>query len=378
MNSKVTILQDRLLHYRVGLFEHLKRLADERDIALSLVHGQASPLAVMKKDEGYLDWTLQVKNRWWVINGHDLLWQPLPQQLLDSDLVVMLQHNRILSNYKILFGGQRRRSKIAFWGHGKNFQSKKPRGMGERFKQRLILSVDWWFTYTQTSVQVIEKAGFDPARITCLNNAIDTKTFQADLASITPDEIRALKEQYGIPEHSFIGLFCGSIYPDKKPEIMIEAGKIIKSKMPEFHFFVIGDGPSAGQIKEAAVNNEWLHYVGVKKGRDKAKFFRISHVAINPGLVGLHVLDAFAAGLPMVTMAESKHSPEICYLVDGHNGYLTGNSLDQYADAILKLFNDKAAYRAICRQALLDAQKYTVERMAENFIDGIEKCLETA
>ena len=378
MNKKVTILQDRLVHYRVGLFEHLKRLADERDISLFLVHGQASPLDENKKDEGHLDWPVRVKNRWWVVNGHDFLWQPLPQQLHDSDLIVMLQHNRILSNYRLIFGGQRRRSKIAFWGHGKNFQSKNPSGMGERFKRRLVRSVDWWFTYTQMSVQVIEEADFDPSCITCLNNAIDTKKFQADLASITPDEIKAVKEQYGIPEQSFIGLFCGSIYPDKKPEIMIEAGKIIKSKIPDFHFFVVGDGPSAGPIKEAAANNDWLHYVGVNKGRDKAKFFRFSHVVINPGLVGLHVLDAFAAGLPMITMADSPHSPEISYLVDGYNGYLTGNSIDQYAGAILNLYDDKAAYRAICEQALLDSQKYTVEHMANNFIDGIENCLNTA
>ncbi len=377
MPKKVTILQDRLVHYRVGLFENLKALADEKEISLFLVHGQTSPLYRKRDDEGFLDWTVKVKNRWWTVKGHELLWQPLPGYLLDSDLIIMLQHNRILSNYRLIFGPQRHRSKIAFWGHGKNFQSKHPRGIRERVKRCLVKSVDWWFTYTATSAQVIEEAGFDRSRITVLNNAIDTKSFRSDLASITPREIDVLNKQYGIQGRSFVGLFCGTLYPDKKPDVMIEAGKIIKSKIPEFHLFVIGGGPSARPIEEAAQKCDWLHYVGIKKGKDKARFFRLSDVVINPGSVGLHVLDAFTAGLPMVTMADSQHGPEISYLVDGYNGYQTGNGPDAYANAILKLYSDKEAYRAICAHALLDSEKYTVEHMALNFINGIERCLES-
>ena len=115
--------------------------------------------------------------------------------------------------------------------------------------------------------------------------------------------------------------------------------------------------------------------MGPKRGRDKAKFFRVSNVVINPGAVGLHLLDAFAAGLPMVTMADSRHGPEISYLADGYNGYLTRHSTDAYAGAVFKLYHDKAAYQAICAQALLDSGKYTVEQMAKHFINGIQKCI---
>ena len=139
MPRKVTILQDRLVHYRVGLFEHLKRLAEKKGISLFLVCGKASPLDQIKLDEGHLDWVSRVNNRWWVINGHDLLWQPIPHHLLDSDLIIMLQHNRILSNYRLMFGGQRRQSRLAFWGHGKNFQNKNPYGMQKKIKQYLAI-----------------------------------------------------------------------------------------------------------------------------------------------------------------------------------------------------------------------------------------------
>ncbi len=375
MNKKVTILQDRLVHYRVGLFERLRKLAAERGIDLFLVHGQTSPLNKKRDEEGILDWAVQVKNCWWVVRGHDLLWQPFPRHLENSDLVIMLQHNRILSNYRIVFGRQRCRSKVAFWGHGKNFQSKHPYGVQECIKRRLIRAVDWWFTYTQLSVEVLEKAGFDPSRITCLDNAIDTKIFRSEIGSITTAEVERLRDQYALEADGFIGLFCGSLYVDKRPEIMLEAARIIKRQIPEFHLFVIGDGPSAWMIEKAAATYNWLHYVGPKKGRDKAAFFRLADVVINPGAVGLHVLDAFTAGLPMVTMADSSHGPEISYLRDGYNGYMTGNSSDDYAKAVIKLYLDKNGYRMICEHALLDSEKYTVEQMALNFINGIERCL---
>ncbi|MFO1265686.1 MAG: hypothetical protein U1F67_02055 [Rubrivivax sp.] len=39
----VVITQHRLLHYRLGLFEHLRTACAARGIELRLVHGQASP-----------------------------------------------------------------------------------------------------------------------------------------------------------------------------------------------------------------------------------------------------------------------------------------------------------------------------------------------
>ena len=40
----------------------------------------------------------------------------------------------------------------------------------------------------------------------------------------------------------------------------------------------------------------------MKKGREKAAWFKLASVVLNPGLVGLHILDSFWAGVPMVTI----------------------------------------------------------------------------
>ncbi len=186
---KVVILQYRLLHYRTQLFELLRDKCREQGIEIELVHGQASRREVQKRDVGSLSWAKIVENRFWEIGNKDLLWQPIPKDLRQCDLIVVMQENRILSNYALLLSRLWSQRKIAYWGHGKNFQSTAPTGLRERWKDFLIGRVDWWFAYTQITVDILHKAKFDEARITCLDNAIDSESFVNDLASISANTI---------------------------------------------------------------------------------------------------------------------------------------------------------------------------------------------
>jgi len=118
-----------------------------------------------------------------------------------------------------------------------------------------------------------------------------------------------------------------------------------------------------------------LHWVGVRKGVEKAGYFRLAQVILNPGLVGLHVLDAFCAGVPMVTTADARHSPEIAYLKDGENGLVVDGDATAYADAIIALLQNPSRYAHLNAGALAGAQHYTLQNMVERFTDGIERSL---
>ena len=65
--NKVAILQHRLLHYRVALFEHLRAKCAECGIELHLVHGQATRREEAKKDNAHLPWATSVQNRVWSV-----------------------------------------------------------------------------------------------------------------------------------------------------------------------------------------------------------------------------------------------------------------------------------------------------------------------
>ncbi len=373
--SKVVILQHRLLHYRLGLFERLRAACATRGIELHLVHGQASHREAIRNDEGSLPWAHRVRNIFAEFGERDVLWQPLPRDLRDADLLVVMQESRILSNYPLLLSRLWSSRRVAYWGHGANFQSDAPAGLREKWKRLLLNRVDWWFAYTDVTVELLRGIAYPAERITCLNNAIDNEAFERDLAGVSAARLRELRAEIDAQAESQVGLFCGSLYPDKRLEFMLEAADRIHNALPNFRMVVIGDGPSAPLIQGAAATRPWLKWMGVCKGIRKAEWFRIADVVINPGLVGLHILDSFCAGAPMITCRDSKHSPEIAYLRDGINGLIVDGDANSYANAVVELFRKKDTLDNLKAAAIDDARRYTLESMVNRFADGLEQCL---
>ena len=375
MQYKVAILQHRLLHYRVDFFNLLRELCLARNINCHLVHGQATATEKTKHDEGTLEWADKTSNAFVYVGGRDILWQPLPDSVRDADMYVLMQENRILSNYPLLLKGKFGSPKVAYWGHGINFQSRVLDGLRERWKRLLVKQVDWWFAYTDLTAEIVRHTGFPAERITSLNNAIDTSAFRKTVESITREDLAKIRRGLGLNDHSRVGIFCGSLYPDKRLDLLVEAAAIVRNKVTDFHMVVIGSGPDKEFIDRAAKKYPWLHPVGVKFGREKATYFKLAEVMVNPGLLGLHILDAFSIGLPVVSTLNARHSPEIAYLQNGVNGVLTGDTGPEHADAVIRLLTDAAWWRSLSANALASSQKYTVENMADRFADGLSRCL---
>ena len=188
---------------------------------------------------------------------------------------------------------------------------------------------------------------------------------------ITDDELSELRDTWKLPEDAKVGLFCGSLYPEKKLELLVASADLIHQRIPEFRLIVIGDGTSGNYLRGEFESRPWAVCVGVKRGGEKAAFFRMADVVLNPGVVGLHVLDAFCAGLPMITTRDALHGPEIVYLQDGKNGRLTEDEPHDYADAVAMLFLMKNFISSISEAAMQAADEYTLENMVNNFSNGI-------
>jgi glycosyltransferase involved in cell wall biosynthesis len=371
----VVIFQYRLLHYRTELFDTLQAECQARGIALQLVHGQASARERAKSDEGKLTWAHVVRNRFFKMGERDLVWQPFPGELKNADLVVVMQENRILSNYPLLLTRLWSKRKVAYWGHGRNFQSEAPEGIRERWKNFLLTRVDWWFAYTQLSAEIVERAGFPSRKITCLNNAIDNSSFQNDLASWTDQQIEAERCKFGHGSDASINLFCGSLYVDKRLDLLIEAADLIKKAMPAFVLVVIGDGPAMPYMRAAAESRPWLHLLGVRRGREKAMYFRMADLVLNPGTVGLHILDSFCSGTILVTTQSARHSPEIAYLQNGVNAICTDDTATAFSQAVVNITRDPARLLKMQANARADGDRYTLSNMVDRFVSGIQAAL---
>ncbi len=370
----VVITQIRLTHYRVAFFEALRNLLASRGVQLVLVHGQPAHDELKKKDTGLIDWAVNVRNKYWQIKNTNIVWQPLPSKFRNADLIVITQENRILSNYlyllkRILFG-----TKVAFWGHGANLQSSNPNGLKERFKRWTTRQVDWWFAYTQMSADLVQSTGFPADHITVLNNSVDTSEMYSQRKSITQKEIEQLKKTLGF-EVGPVGVFVGSLYADKRLDFLFAAAEAIRLQVPDFNLLIVGDGNQRDIVQAWCIDRPWVRWVGASFGREKAAYLSVANVMLNPGLVGLGILDSFVFELPMLTTACGIHSPEISYLQNGVNGVMTADSLDEYVNACIYLLSKPEILETLRAGCRVSANEFTVENMAHRFADGVMSCL---
>ena len=308
--------------------------------------------------------------------GRDIIWQPLPASAKQAELCIMIQENRIISNYWLQICRPFRTQLLGFWGHGKNFQSRAPGGLLETWKTWWLRRVDWWFAYTGLTRDYIVEAGFNTKSISNLENAIDGTGFESDLQSWSLEDLRSAADDLKIGVDSQVAIYCGSLYSDKRIDILLASADLLRQKLPDFHLLVVGSGPEASAVIAAAKSRPWLHPLGIQNGRSKAMYFRLASLMLNPGLVGLHVVDAFVAQTPLVTQASARHSPEYDYLVHGENGWVVNEDGPQeYADAVGAIFSSPELLSKMRQRCARDSKKYTLENMAENFAQGVVDCL---
>jgi glycosyltransferase involved in cell wall biosynthesis len=141
---------------------------------------------------------------------------------------------------------------------------------------------------------------------------------------------------------------------------------------------VIGDGQQKEWISHAAETKGWLRYCGPQFGPDKAKLFAVSDFFLNPGLVGLAILDSFAAGLPFITSNYEGHSPEIAYLEHEGNGLMLPFNLESFVEGVGRAIEDRDFLASLREGARASGTRYTLENMVGNVANGVVDYLSRA
>ncbi len=375
-SNNVLIIQRRMTNYRVPLFESMRHRLAEAGVNLHVASGTPISVEVTKRDGGILSWGLKIPCRYWKFNGLQIAFQPIPKALLkQQDLVVITHENAMIFNYWLLLRRRFTRTRIAFWGHGGNFQSVIKNSLSEKLKTWIAAKVDWWFAYTSLSVEKVISTGFPENRITCLNNTIDVDELVSCRKSISSKEIDSLRDSLGLYSNN-VGIFIGSLYKEKRLNFLFTTVDKLKQRLPDFELLIIGDGPLRDMVRNSIAARPWTRWVGAKHDREKVLYASLGHVMLNPGLVGLGILDSFTMGLPMVTTDCGIHSPEIAYLESGRNGLMTANDSKAFVDGVLSLYKNPALRDSMVAACKEDSTRYSLEKMVKNFSLGILKALD--
>jgi glycosyltransferase involved in cell wall biosynthesis len=363
--------------YRVPFFEQLRETLSARDVKLSVLHGSPSTYETTREDDALLPWAVPIRTRYLKYGSLQLVCQQLePFMVQGSDLIIIPHENNLMLNNLRIMRRARQKARVAFFGHGANFQAVDPDSIRERFKAWTSRQADWWFAYTERSRERIIQNGFPLGRITCVNNSQDLDSLAEWKTGVTGDEREALRTALRL-RGTAVGLFIGSLYEEKRLPFLMDACDEIRRTIVDFEVVMIGDGPLREEMKKFVGSRPWARYVGAKHGREKVIHLSLGKILLNPGLVGLNALDAFSLGIPMVTTDWKYHSPEIAYLESGRNSLITENNVSSFADGVCSLFQDEQFRARLASAGEDDAKKYSLDNMVRNFADGITQAMDT-
>lgn len=372
--KRVLIIEAQIKRYRKPFYDLLYDGLRTTGIRLNVVYSSPSTAEANKDDNCDLPPRYGVKVPAYWFGRERLLFQPAFREIAAADLVVVDQANKFALNHLLLPLALFNLKKVAFWGLGENLQSDRS-AFSEWYKQRTLNWVHAWFAYTEGTASYLAQRGVPSAKITAVQNSVDTRAMQAYIQSCSAAEKVTLRAALGVAPDAPIGIYVGMLHKVKSIPFLIEAGKKVRQSIPGFHLLVVGGGPDEDKLCRSASSLPWVHFVGPRFGNEKSHLLAIADLFLLPGRAGLAVLDAFAAGLPLVATLLPIHGPEMEYVVDGFNGLVTPPDSGAYARAIVAVLSNPGMLRHLRDGAAVSAEKYSIEAMVERFKRGLVRCL---
>jgi L-malate glycosyltransferase len=373
---KVVMIKALIKGYRKPFFNKLRAELLKDGIQLTVLYGLPDSGQNLRKDNIELDSSMSRRVYSKYLFNEKFLFQWIGwRNIFSSDLIIIVNASRNIINIPLLLLSRLGVIKVSLWGHGYNYQGK-VNLLSEKIKRVSLPMAYWWFAYTDDVASYVSGFGFDKKRITTINNSIDTTSFRNEIQALNTIDIKKFRKKIGILDSYKVGIYCGALYDHKRISFLLDAAINIHKKCNDFRLLILGSGIDSQLVIDASLKYDFIKYLGPVFGRDKAFCYKISDFVLNPGLVGLGVLDSFAAGKPLLSMTDSLHSPEISYLENNVNGRMVDGYLKDYVACVLDLINNQELLKRLSTGALESSRLYTLENMVSNVRSGIESCLD--
>ncbi len=349
MKPRLLILYNKLLHYRIPIFNIL---ADKYDLTVAYNYGKDLDVPLNFKTiklSPYKIWkfTLQHENIFSLAKKFD---------------VVLTYGETAYIKYSALALHKRRNFKLIYWSIGA--PASYTRKYGEASKLYFTLTdfftrkADAQISYAEPGRQLHIQRGFKPEKLFVANNTVEVCKL--------PRERR----------RSSI-MFIGTLYPQKGLPVLLEAYKMAYLKNQDvFPLEIIGDGILKNDIGNWITENnlsDKIHLHGaLYKGEDKAKVFLKAFACISPNQAGLGVLESMGYGVPFITHRDAITGGEAFNIQNGVSG-LRIDSLDTLHEIILDITQNPQKYEEMGKRAYDYYWKY---RKPEDMANGLSEAIE--
>lgn len=208
--------------------------------------------------------------------------------------------------------------------------------------------------------EILQHFDIDASKIHVIYNGVDTKIFHPDIKQ----QKNSIRERWDIPDNANVFAFVGSGFERKG---LLQVLRAFKSLPDSCYLLVAGYDKHEQFYREEANRlgiNLRVKFLGPQK--DVVPCYAAADVFILPTLYDPFpnvVLEALACGLPVITSVKSGAAEVI---TDYGNGFVCdAYDLERLQDAMQYLC-DKNVAEAMGKQARAVAEKYDLDKMAEN------------
>lgn len=173
-----------------------------------------------------------------------------------------------------------------------------------------------------------------PSKLQVIYNGIDLEEIK--------NTVPKTRKELNIPEDAFVVGMVGRLSKQKAPDVFVKAAKLIKQKIPNAYFLMVGDGELRDQVEEMIHNfdmdSSFLITGWVDKPTAYMKVMDVGCLLSRWEGFGLVLPEYMACGVPIVA-TNVDAIPNI--IEDGNNGLLVAkDNYEACALAVQRIYSD--------------------------------------
>lgn len=152
---------------------------------------------------------------------------------------------------------------------------------------------------------------------------------------IDVEQVKKIKEMYGIKEDDKVVVFVGRIAPEKSIDIPIEGFRYISD--PHIKLMIVGDGPQLEDLKKMVKDyglTDKVIFTGKKSSDEVPLYYACADCFVSASLTetqGMTYIEALACGLPVFARWDDVLENLV---IEGENGFLFDNA-QMFADKLI-------------------------------------------
>lgn len=349
MKAKVLFLYNKLLHYRIPIFNIL---SEKYDITVAYTEGN-----VPDAEMNFNIVKLTGKPRW------RFFWQKenLYKMACEYDVVVSYGSIYYLK-YAALSLKKKRPFGLVYWSIGAAASYHRRYGEASWLYYTInnfaFKRADANIYYSEAGRKVQMAHGLKPEHLFVANNTVKVPRIKRD------------RERDCI-------MFIGTLYPQKGLPILMEAYKKAFDQNPKvLPLEIVGDGPERDNVIRMIEANGLSHKIkmhgALYTADEKSRVFSHAYACISPNQGGLGVLESMGYGVPFITHKDAITGGESFNIEHGVNGYRL-DTLDNLDEVILEISANPEKYIEMGGKAY---DYYWANRTPEIMANGIAEAIE--